>query len=210
MPAAAIALRPRDRASETTRRAILAAAERLLATHGEEGLSIRELCTRAGVTAPTVYHHFGDKRALVDRVVNDCFVAFDRALARRSAPKEPVEALRWTFERYLDYGLQHPTHYRLMFQRHGARPTPAGLAAYDRLRRMVAAIAAAGRLGPPVEDATAACWCAAHGVTSLVVAGYLERAAPAVTLARDAMIAQLVTAAPGKSRRARGHGGVSR
>ena len=191
MAARSSALRARDVSSEATRRAILEAVEHLLATVGEQGLSIREVCARAGVTAPTVYHHFGDRAALVDRVVDDCFAAFDRAGAKRPAPADPVEALRWSFDRYVDYGLEHPTHYRLMFQRSGPRTTPAGAASYDRLRRLVAAVAAAGRLGPPVEEATAACWAAMHGVTSLLVAGYLKPPTPALALVRDAMIAQL-------------------
>src|SRR5215510_3211667 len=98
----------RRRSTAATRRAILAATEHLLATAGEEGLSIREVCSRADVTPPTIYHHFGDKRALVDRVVDDCFAEFDAALALRTPPADPVEALRWAFDRYVEYGLAHP------------------------------------------------------------------------------------------------------
>jgi AcrR family transcriptional regulator len=191
MPARVAALRPREASSEATRRAILDAAGELLATGGEAGLSIREVCARAGVTPPTVYHHFGDKAALVDRIVEDCFMEFDRAGAARTPPADPVEALRWSADTYLAYGVAHPTHYRLMFQQRPARPSPAGLASYDRLRRLIAAIAAVERLVPPVEDATAAFWCTVHGVTSLVIAGYLEPDAPSVALVRDAMVAQL-------------------
>jgi AcrR family transcriptional regulator len=199
VPAAAVSrLRPRDLDSEATRRTILDAAEELLARGGEDGLSIRQLCTRAGVTPPTIYHHFGDKRALVDRVVDDCFAEFDRALGQRSAPADPVEALRWAFDRYLEYGLAHPAHYRLLFQRSGPR-TPAGRASYDRLRRMVTAVAAAGRLLVPVEVATRACWCTAHGVTSLLVGGYFALEDPAVALVRDGLMAQLTR--PGSARR---------
>src|SRR5947207_15494074 len=136
----------RERESEATRRAILDAAEYLLASGGEERLSIREVCLRARITPPTIYHHFGDKAALVDRVVDDCFAEFDAALTRRVAPADPVEALRWAFDGYLEYGLAHPTHYRLMFQRTEARRTAAGLASYDRLRRMVTAVDDARRL----------------------------------------------------------------
>src|SRR5205809_7916145 len=126
----------REREPEGTRRVILRAAESLLASGGAEGLSIRQLCARAGVTPPTIYHHFGDKRALVERVIDDCFAVFDRALARRRPPADPVEALAWAFDRYVEYGLEHPAHYRLMFQQRDARrSTPAGLASYDRLRR---------------------------------------------------------------------------
>jgi AcrR family transcriptional regulator len=183
--------RSRQRESEATRHEILEAAGELLATVGEQGLSIREVCAKAGVSAPTVYHHFGDKQALVDRVVDDCFAALDRALSGRPAPGDPVEALRWGFDRYVEYGVAHPVHYQLMFQRRGVRPTPAAVASYDRLRRGVAAIEAAGRLRVPVERATAAAWAAMHGVTSLCVTGGIGDAAPVAVLVRDAMIERL-------------------
>jgi len=203
MPARAALARSRDVESEVTRQGILEAAEALLASGGEAGLSIRELCRRAGVTPPTIYHHFGDKQALIDRVVDDCFAAFDRALARSTPPEDPLERLRWAFARYLDYGRAHPTHYRLMFQQPGPRDTPAGLASYDRLRQTVAAVAAVGRLAVPVEEATRACWAAAHGITSLVVGGYFSASDPAVALVRDGLLARLTTAVPSRTRRAR-------
>src|SRR3989475_11281664 len=165
MPATAT-LRTRDRGPAATRRAILAAAETLLATGGEAGLSIRELCARARVPPPTVYHHFGDKGALVDRLVDACFAEFDRTFTRRRPPADPVEALRWGFDRYVEYGLAHPAHYRLMFHRSTPRrPTPAAVASYDRLRRRAAPIAAPGRPVPPLEDATAPLWAPMHGAT---------------------------------------------
>ncbi len=206
MPADVAPLRSRDLESEATRRAILDAAEHLLATGGEDGLSIRELCARAGVTAPTIYHHFGDKAALVARVVDDCFADFDRSFAHRAAPHDPVEALRWAFDRYVEYGLEHPTHYRLMFGARPSRPSPSGLASYDGLRRRVMAIADAGRLAAPTEDATAALWASVHGVTSLLIAGFWTPDTQAIALVRDAMIAQLTTArrpAPRRNERKR-------
>jgi AcrR family transcriptional regulator len=199
MPAELRTLGPRDRETAATRRAILRAGESLLAKGGEAGLSIRELCARAGVTAPTVYHHFGDKQRLVERIVDDRFLEFDRTIAAAPPTGDPVEALRRGFEQYVAYGRAHPEHYRLIFGR--ARRTPAGLAAYDRLRRMVQALADAGRLGPDVEDATAACWAAVHGVTALVVAGFLTPDAPAVALTRDAIIRQLTTTRGRRRRR---------
>jgi AcrR family transcriptional regulator len=155
------------------------------------------------VTPPTIYHHFGDKRALVDRVTDDCFAAFDATLGRRPPPADPVEALRSAFDCYVEYGLAHPAHYRVMFQRSTPRKSSAaGRASYDRLRRVVAAVAAAGRLVPPVEIATLACWCAAHGVTSLLVGAYFTADDPAVALVRDGLIAQITTP-PSEARRAR-------
>jgi len=195
------AARSRNGASAATRRAILAAAADLLASGGEDGLSIRELCARANVTPPTIYHHFGDKQALVDRVVDDCFADFDGAFARRRVPADPVEALRWAFTRYVEFGTRHPTHYRLMFERGTIRPTPGALASYDGLRRCVAAIASAGRLRAPVEDATAACWAAVHGVTSLAIRRALDPESPAIALLREAIITHLTSAPASRAER---------
>jgi hypothetical protein len=82
-----------------------------------------------------------------------------------------------------------------MFQRAHGRPTPAGLASYDRLRRLMRGIADAGRLVPPIEDATAAFWSSVHGVTSLVIAGLLSRRAAAIAIVRDAMAAEITRSA---------------
>jgi AcrR family transcriptional regulator len=202
MPAATAEIGAREASAGTTRRAILKEAEHLLARGGEAGLSIRELCARTGVTAPTIYHHFGDKGALIDRIVDACFAEFGRSFAHRTPPTDPVEALRWGFDRYVEFARRHPTHYRLMFQRTAPRaPTPAGLGSYDRLRRSVAGVAEARRLTAPLEDATAALWSAMHGVASLGIAGALRLDSPAVALVRDGMLAQLTRPARRPRRR---------
>lgn len=177
------------------RAAILEAAERLLARGGEEALSIREVCACVGVTAPTIYHHFGDKDGLVAEVVDACFAEFDRALADGPVPADPVAALGWAFERYVAYGIDHPAHYRLLFQRRRAKPTPAAIASYARLERAVEAIEGAGRLRVPASEAAPAFWAAAHGVTTLAIAGFVSRTAPAVNHVRDALLAHLTTPA---------------
>ena len=202
------AVRSRERESEATRRAILDAAETLLTSGGEQAVSIREVCRLARVTAPTVYHHFGDKAALVDRVVDTCFAELEREFRGRRRPTDPVAALRWGFDRYVAYGVAHPAHYRLMFARRPSRSTPASLASYDTLRQGVAAVAAAGRLRVAVEDATAAFWATLHGITSLLIADFWNPDETAIGLVLDGMIAQLtwpaerrLTALRGASRR---------
>jgi AcrR family transcriptional regulator len=200
--AAALVVR-RNGGSEATRAAILRVVEELLADGGEAAVSIREVCARAGVTAPTVYHHFRDKAALIERVVEACFAEFDAALARGRRPEEPVAALRWGFDRYVAYGVAHPAHYRLLFPRKRAHPSAPARTSFERLRRGVQAIADAGRLSVPVDDAAAAFWSAVHGATSLVIAGFWTAKAPAVGLVRDAMIAKLTTERPRAARRSR-------
>jgi AcrR family transcriptional regulator len=175
----------------STREAILAAAERIVSRGGEDALSIRELCARVGVTAPTVYHHFGDKDGLLAEVVDACFAEFDRALVAGPLPSDPVAALAWGLDRYVAYGVAHPAHYRLLFARRRKKPTPAAIASYGRLEDAIRAIEAAGRLTMPVAEAAQAAWAAMHGVTMLAIAGFVAADSPAARHVRDALLARL-------------------
>src|ERR1700704_2789132 len=49
---------------------ILEVAADLLAHSAEPDLSTRAVCDAAGVTPPTLYHHFGDKDGLLAAVVD--------------------------------------------------------------------------------------------------------------------------------------------
>jgi AcrR family transcriptional regulator len=182
--------------SAATRRAILNAAEAILVKRDADELAIREVCTRAGVTAPTVYHHFGDRQALIDRVVDDCFARFDQWLVEHPAPADPVEALHWGFDRYVEFGLAHPTHYRLLFGRRHATPSAQGLAAYDRLRRGMSDVERAGRLRIDVDEATLAYWTAMHGVTALAILGVVAPGSHVLAVAREAIIERITRPRP--------------
>lgn len=184
--------------SAATRRAILEAAEQILGARDADELSIREVCERAGVTAPTVYHHFGDRQALIDRVVDDCFARFGQWLLEHPAPADPVDALHWGFDRYVEFGLAHPNQYRLLFGRRHATPSAQGLAAYDRLRRGMSDVALEGRLrdDADVDAATLAYWTAMHGVTALAILGVVPPGSRVLTLAREAIIDRITKSRP--------------
>lgn len=91
----------------------------MLAEQGStERLSVRQVAAAAGVTAPAVYRHFPDRRALVAEVVARCFAEFDAAVAAAVAGAgagDPFDALRRGCHAYVRYGLDHPQLYRVMF-----------------------------------------------------------------------------------------------
>jgi AcrR family transcriptional regulator len=59
--------RPRD--PDGTRKAILKAAQQLLAQYGKEGVSVARVAERAGVHRGTAYQHFRTREQLIDATV---------------------------------------------------------------------------------------------------------------------------------------------
>ncbi|MFJ1596686.1 TetR/AcrR family transcriptional regulator [Streptomyces sp. NPDC088261] len=62
------------------RTALLRQAERTLATHGADGLSLRELAREVGVSHGAPRRHFADKQALLDALAEDGYDRLGRRL----------------------------------------------------------------------------------------------------------------------------------
>ena len=50
---------------------ILDRAEELFARSGYDGVGVQEIVSTAGVTKPTLYHHFGSKRGLLETLLHE-------------------------------------------------------------------------------------------------------------------------------------------
>lgn len=74
----------------TTEEHILAVAADLLETEGVAAVTTRAVCKAAGVTAPTLYHHFGDKNGLLGAVITQGLNTF---MARKRARRQTSDAL---------------------------------------------------------------------------------------------------------------------
>ncbi len=70
---------------------VLREARALISERGADGVTIRELAQRSGVSVPTLYSWFGDKSALLVRAVERTFEAFLDETG--SAASSPAEAL---------------------------------------------------------------------------------------------------------------------
>ena len=80
--------------SEATRDALIAAARRLFAERGYDGVGTEEIVRAAGVTRGALYHHFGGKRELFEAV----YEQIEAELAERIAagrPRRQRRARRW-------------------------------------------------------------------------------------------------------------------
>ncbi|MQY09559.1 TetR/AcrR family transcriptional regulator [Actinomadura macrotermitis] len=175
-----------------TRDRILRAAADLLAASGSESVSTRAVCAAAGVGAPALYHHFGDKQGLLDAVAA---LGFERYLAdKRAQPRsgDPVEDLRRGWDLHVEFGRTHPAFYALMYG--GARRPPIAGEAHEILLGLVGRVARAGLLRVPVETAAAMMHAAGVGVTLAVIADP-DGAGELSERTREAVLAALTTGA---------------
>jgi AcrR family transcriptional regulator len=83
--------------AEAARELILDATEKRLAVVGPSGIRLQEVAKDAGVSHPTVLHHFGSREHLVKAVVTRCVHAIHtslvEAIQRSSGDEEQLEAI---------------------------------------------------------------------------------------------------------------------
>ena len=161
---------PRPRRGSDSRLAILTAAESLLLEHGAEGLSIRRVSRLCGFSAPTIYHHFGDKRGLVDAVVDQRFGEVLEVM--RAVPRGDDAALylRELARAFVRFALANPNHYWLLHVPPGAdaEPLPSAEAARRLVHDGLQELSESHSLATTdVEAAFQVIWAVLHGLISL-------------------------------------------
>ncbi len=162
--------RRRLRQRTDAQRAILDATEALLVEDGYEQFSMRRLVERCGYTAPTIYRYFGDKRGLIDALLEE---RIRRLLSRfRGIPSErdPVETVRALAEEFVRFGLENPTHYRLLtaYRPESEPRPPAAEEAEAFFEQPLEVLIRDGRLvTKDLEEAKQCLWALLHGVISL-------------------------------------------
>jgi AcrR family transcriptional regulator len=198
LPHTAEARRRRQR--REARRAILDATEALMIEAGGE-FSIRSLAARCGYTAPTIYHHFGDKEGLVDALLEERFSRLLARVRRVELGPDERENLRRMLQAFLRFGRQNPAFYRLLLAGGGKgrdRTPPSVEAAQAILGAPLQALERSGRLrAADGEVAGQAIWALLYGLTALQVTRPDFAWAPdLVEVAVDTMLRGLVADAP--------------
>ncbi|HEX5713138.1 MAG TPA: TetR/AcrR family transcriptional regulator [Solirubrobacterales bacterium] len=91
--------------TDATRAALIAAARRLFAERGYEGVASEEIVRAAGVSRGALYHHFGGKSGLLDAAYNQLEAESTERVARvvlGSELESPLEAMKAGIEAFLD------------------------------------------------------------------------------------------------------------
>src|SRR6202030_2253117 len=107
----------------TVRTRILETAADLLAQSADADVSTRAVCDAVGVTAATLYHHFGDKDGLLAAVVDFGWAAFletKRAVAA-VVHDHVADDVRAGWDNHMVFARENGGFYKLM-----SAPTVAG------------------------------------------------------------------------------------
>jgi len=115
---------------ESTRQEILGAAWDVARTQGLAAVTLREVATRVGMQAPSLYSHFTSKNAIYDAMFGQAWQEYREIAEALALPESPRAALRLIGHAFLDFATTDAARYQLMNQRTlaGFQPTPASYA----------------------------------------------------------------------------------
>ena len=166
-----------DRKDFAARDRLLLAATQLLDEAAGGPVSTREITERAGVRAPTLYHHFGSKQALLDAVVSHGFKEFLRSRRAGSDNSDPLEDIRAGWDSHVAFGLEYPGAYAHIYG--NVKPgVPCGVTEDVRAHLLEALQPAAiqGRLRVSPAEAATRILAACSGVTLTLIQQPRDRA----------------------------------
>jgi AcrR family transcriptional regulator len=101
---------------------ICSAAREIFLREGPQGLSMRRIAEKVGVTPPAIYRHFKNKDELLDEVVGSGLGILESYLRPALENGDPYRSLKGLIDAYLDFALEQPKYFDLAF----LLPSPAG------------------------------------------------------------------------------------
>ena len=168
----------RERDRQEMRDTILRAAISLFAEESFDKVTMRRIAEAIDYTPGTLYWYFKDKDEIVYALHQRGFEMLFAKQQPTMAIADPVERLRRLAEIYIEFALENPQYYDLMFINSATgrciqreKEWHVGDAAFSVLRETMRQVIEAGRMrGTTDPDVAAyACWAAVHGIASLLI-----------------------------------------
>ena len=100
---------------ENLKQACVEVALAIVEQEGVEKLSLREVARRLGVSHQAPYRHFKSRDHILAEIASRAYARFAAYLEARPRSDDPHEDLHQMGLAYLQYALEHPLQYRLMF-----------------------------------------------------------------------------------------------
>lgn len=162
-----------------TREALIAAAFKVLEEAGEAKFSTRAVLAIAEVSAPTLYHHFGNADGLLSATLEKAFLQFLQSKQEAKQPADPVTAIVEGWDDYVRFAAARPRLYAAMLSRvlQGVQ-IPAAERAFEVLIHQLRAVELHGRLAVEVSAAADRMWASANAASLLHVTARFRQALP--------------------------------
>jgi AcrR family transcriptional regulator len=146
-----------------TRYRILNATRAMVAEVGVERVTMRGIAAMANITAPAIYKHFRNKRALLDEVIAHGFSELDQRMLRGLRTPTPQRGLRIMIDQTVAFSLRYPRLFEMMMA-----PRTRDHAVVQRLERQMEGCMRAGVAdASPPADVTRTLWAEMRGLLSL-------------------------------------------
>lgn len=175
---------PAERRRQRVRGAILEAAERVFATEGEAGLSIRRLAGAIDYSPSAIYKYFGSKEELIDELKEAFFSRLMSSMDQAAFQAMPFEQrIRRCFMNYIEVATERPHHYLAAFSTSAADAPAAGRGDWEAFQKtekgkafgtvisIVEEGQQRGQFDPALDSVHAArsLWASMHGLAQLLI-----------------------------------------
>lgn len=164
--------------------ALIETALLMVDQEGLESVTLRELSLRLGTSRSAVYRHFASKEALIQGVIEKGYERLDLLFTPifQDRARSVAERFEMMGRAYLDFAIEHPNLYRLLFGEKYRREREeicdykdenrsTGLYALVGLLLEAQEAGIIARENPMVQAATV--WASIHGLASLLIDGHL-------------------------------------
>lgn len=171
-------------AGSTSREELVAAARAHLDEHGLEGLTLRQVARRAGVSHSAPLRHFPSLASLCSAVAAQGFDGLydEVAAGMDEAGDDPLARLRAAGQAYVRFAVANPGPFSLMFRPDRCDPADpqlqaSGQAAFAQILFACSEAQGAGwRPDDPTAELAGVVWATVHGVATLSLHGSLPHA----------------------------------
>ena len=115
-----------DKENRATSKQIYECTLRVLETEGPEAVSMRRVAKEVGITPMAIYHHFSNREALLDAVVESEFEHLVQYFSAPSRNRSFEASMIHIMDGYISYALAHPRIFDYVFSalRPGSRRFP--------------------------------------------------------------------------------------
>lgn len=170
----------REREKTETRQLILETARQLFAEKGFEAVTMRMIADKIEYSPTAIYVHFADKDSLMRELCAGDFRSMSAAVVRAQKVEDPRDRLKKLGRAYLDFALDHPNSYMLLFMHQHERKAlekdefdDPERSAYAMLKANVEYAIEKGAFHPDHHDPDTTAqlmWAGLHGLISLNLA----------------------------------------